>query len=658
MRPTSSPFANPSGLVDKRLGNMWAQIEEVRALLPQIAHVSYYLESLFNLDRNLTLLSDENVDHHILKDITIFQGANAYELALVEGFVGTPAEWLESLIGPIGSTGFLDVAAHQVLIDGIAANVAALAAADAAILANTNKFSDYTTLAAYNADVTAVQAQLTALETSILAQVDLLLPTPRTNAEIGSLAQAVVNTALAGLEPSFFDPDGRLDSIDLLLDGLRDDLDVNEIAFNEFVFSNLTTIGRITALEAVGEDTAASLIELQTVTFDTAAQQLVLTAESASQLSQINSLSAVSLNQATQINALQVSNNANYASVTSIELAYVTEDEALAASILTIESAFEAADLLLSADILTEQTARTTAISAAATDRTLIRSQFALADTALSASISASISTEASTRASADSAIAGTVTTLSSTVGGLSSTVSVQASTLADIEGNLAGKYSISVSGGGVGAFVSLEDGTTYGSVIELSAANIKLRADALDLGTATTFESTKDTFYTIAGEYRFRYGGPFGVSNTLLQWYGLNSVALNSETKTNGVFALATDGKVYFGNSALGASMSVTHSGVYVKVKIGTGTNNTGSITLTPTGGVAPYTYSHQLVKTANLNNISVTLNSPTSATFSISAGSQTPVKSVEYLVVSTITDAAGKSIQYTKGGGLFWES
>ncbi len=236
MRPTSSPFANPSGLVDKRLGNMWAQIEEVRALLPQIAHVSYYLESLFNLDRNLTLLSDENVDHHILKDITIFQGANAYELALVEGFVGTPAEWLESLIGPIGPTGFLDVAAHQVLIDGIAANVAALAAADAAILANTNLFSNYTTLATYNANVAAVQAQLTALEASILAQVDLLLPVPRTDAEISSLAQAVVNTALIGLDASFFDPLGRLDSIDLLLDGLRDDLDVNEVAFNEFVF--------------------------------------------------------------------------------------------------------------------------------------------------------------------------------------------------------------------------------------------------------------------------------------------------------------------------------------------------------------------------------------------------------------------------------------
>ena len=130
---------------------MWGTIKEVSALLPQIAHVSYYMESLFNLDRNLTLLSDENVDHHILKDITIFQGASTYELALLDGFVGTPTEWLASLVGPQGETGLLDEVAHQFLIDGIAANTSGLAAITVTLNNHIASYTNYVTKTEYSA---------------------------------------------------------------------------------------------------------------------------------------------------------------------------------------------------------------------------------------------------------------------------------------------------------------------------------------------------------------------------------------------------------------------------------------------------------------------------------------------------------------------------
>lgn len=105
-------------------------------------------------------------------------------------------------------------------------------------------------------------------------------------------------------------------------------------------------------------------------------------------------------------------------------------------------------------------------------------------------------------------------------------------------------------------------------------------------------------------------------------------------------------------------APISATHSGSYVHVAIGTGTRNTGSITINPTGGSGGYTYSHELVVTDNPNSLSPVLNSPTSQTFSVSHSSQSPTKYVRFLVISTVTDSAGASFQYVRGGILGWES
>ena len=130
--------------------------------------------------------------------------------------------------------------------------------------------------------------------------------------------------------------------------------------------------------------------------------------------------------------------------------------------------------------------------------------------------------------------------------------VSINATAIADIEGNLSARYAIAVDGGGAGAFFSLEDGTSGPSSIILAAGDIILDGDAINFGSNTQFETTDDTFVTETGGYRYRYGGPFGTSDDILQWFGADSVSQGSETKTNGIFALATDGKVYYGATEL----------------------------------------------------------------------------------------------------------
>lgn len=51
----------------------------------------------------------------------------------------------------------------------------------------------------------------------------------------------------------------------------------------------------------------------------------------------------------------------------------------------------------------------------------------------------------------------------------------------------------------------------------------------------------------------RLTIGPGFGVSNGLVLWFGPNTVALTSMSRTNGYFALGTDGKVYYGSAELG---------------------------------------------------------------------------------------------------------
>ena len=685
MRPSSSPFLSPSGLVDKRVGNMWALLERIDTYLPQVAHVSYYLESLFNLDRNLTLLTDENVDHHILLDFTMFQGANAYEVALAEGFVGTAAQWLQSLEGPQGDPGLLDEIAHQELIDGIAANAAAALAAQNTANANTASFSSYVLKSAYDLKIASIDASFAALESTITDTVTPLLPSVPTTLQINALAQAVVDSSLTAVNSNISTLDSRLDGLDLDIVSLQGDIDTANTTFGSFLLDYGTAISRIDVLEASSDDYNASIVSLQSATSSSAASIVTLQASSASQQASITSLLSVTSSAATQINALQVSNNANYASIEDMELAYVTADEAVAQSVSELSARTDAAligvsnilynwdltvldsagrphgirgvestnlagreayltaipdggmringsvdstlafgfpaipindgvsykiivkhkssassasglfvrmnqkntaleptkthigvaasgetmvseranyvDLVANgpmpgtglttveytytptagtwlgslsfynwtgftgnydlisvqiiprmdavyaytdAAVLSETTARTTAQSAAASDRSLIRAEFAAADTGVASTAAALVTAESSARATAVSAVASSVTSLTSTVSGHTSTLSTQATTIAGIDGRVAAKYSLTLDvDGRVSGFTSEAAG---------NVASFNILADVFSItkpggGAKTEFSNGNWRVYDSLGNLRVRFG-------------------------------------------------------------------------------------------------------------------------------------------------------
>lgn len=464
MRPSASPLLNPSGLVDKRLQPMWDQLEQVRLLLPQIAHVSYYMESIFNLDRNLTLLTDENVDHHILKDIQIFQGANAYEIAVAEGFVGNVSTWLESLIGDKGDTGLLDEVAHQALIDGIAAAEASAAAAQTTANTAISTFSSYTLKSTYDARVAYVDGVIADLETTISDIVTSLLPPPRTDLEITNLAQAAINTSLSSVNSSIGVLEAALENAGADISELQTGFFATTTEFGTFLVNHETTLSRIDTLEATSISHTSSLISLQSVSEGYAASITTLEAASATSNAQILDLQAVNDDTAVQINNLQVSNNANAASIETIETAYVTADEALATSISTLAA-----------------TVTTNATTAAA-----------------------AVSTEASARATADTALATSISSVSSSLGSLSATVSTQATAITSIDGRVAAKYNLTLDvGGRISGFTSEVGG---------GVASFNILADVFSIskpggGERTEYSSGNWRIYDSSGTLRVRLG-------------------------------------------------------------------------------------------------------------------------------------------------------
>ncbi len=136
-------------------------------------------------------------------------------------------------------------------------------------------------------------------------------------------------------------------------------------------------------------------------------------------------------------------------------------------------------------------------------------------------------------------------------------------------------------------------DGVWNGSAITLQADLIKLLARNINFGTRTTFEDTRGTIYNIEASKRLRLLGPFGASNDLVLWYGNDSVGLQSETKTNGIFAIATDGLLYLGTSILSAPppRPTANNAVYNGL---TGTNRTtAAASLNLNGLPTPTSYS-----------------------------------------------------------------
>jgi len=178
-----------------------------------------------------------------------------------------------------------------------------------------------------------------------------------------------------------------------------------------------------------------------------------------------------------------------------------------------------------------------------------------------------------------------------------------------------------------------------------LSAADIILAANAINFGSNTIFEDTYDSFYTETASRRNRFGGPFGASGDLMEWFGPTSVTLNSETKTNGYWAKGTDGQMYYGAGALSTVTAyyATHNGPAVASRTGAGYVTSGNVTITPVNGTAPFYYRYTMLENPN----SIALNSVDGSgnnTFSINA-TITGGATWRCNVAVDITDAIGRT-------------
>ena len=161
-------------------------------------------------------------------------------------------------------------------------------------------------------------------------------------------------------------------------------------------------------------------------------------------------------------------------------------------------------------------------------------------------------------------------------------------------DGKALAQLELTAAAGGDPARLSLLDGD--------GGSSIALDADEIFFGSDTVFEDTHDTFYTEASSYRYRDRGPFGSSGDLLQWYGPTSVSLNSETKTNGAFALATDGKVYYGDAELaGGVFTASYSGTWSNTS-GGGSSFSVSRSINTDGLSGGKTYYTQIINSSNL--------------------------------------------------------
>ncbi len=469
MRPSASPLLNPTGMLDKRVQPAWDQLEQVRQLLPQIAHVSYYLESIFNLDRNLSLLEDENVDHHILKDIQIFQGANAYETAVAEGYVGDVTSWLASLVGPRGPTGPAGVADTATLtalqndIDTAEASAAAASALAASVSSQLGLMAPATLLQALEDQVAL---DITQSETDTLAAVNLLIDDFIDSTEAQTIAETVFDSEIVAREALIAANGVSIASADALIAGLRTDHDALGTAYAAYVLQNDTDIARIAVLEASDATRAADIISIQTVNSSQASDLTSLTATTDTHEAEITSLQTVQGSQASSINVLQVANNDNNAAIVVLQNTQTSQGTSIASLQTSVTANATAAS--------NAQSTADGAVSSAATN-------------------TASIVIEQNTRAAADTANANSIAIVSATAAGNTASITTNANAIADIEGNLVATYAIVVDGGGNGAFISLEDGISTPSKITLSASLIELNGNVLIDGTVTTTQVGND---------------------------------------------------------------------------------------------------------------------------------------------------------------------
>lgn len=267
----------------------------------------------------------------------------------------------------------------------------------------------------------------------------------------------------------------------------------------------------------------------------------------------------------------------------------------------------------------------------------------------------------------------------------LSASVTTNASAITTVDGKLTASYGLTVDANGrIASMKLLSNGTTSsvkfkadtfsvynGStdeapfVVEDGVVKAKkvqaatLSAISADIGTVTAgvvrnsgstsaYNATLGVMVSLSGGYMLVQGAGFGSSSDLILWWGstpsgasVTDPKLSTLTKTNGKWAMATDGKVYYGSAELsvvtGFGATVSNYNPYGG-RIGAGDATTGSVTITVTGGSGTYVYQWAYVS----GNNTLTCDSPTSGTTTWTGTLSSAGQQKTAYWVCTITDTS----------------
>lgn len=173
-----------------------------------------------------------------------------------------------------------------------------------------------------------------------------------------------------------------------------------------------------------------------------------------------------------------------------------------------------------------------------------------------------------------------------------------------DLEGRTTAYWDLVAAAGGDPAHVRvLADG--HGSEIAMAATMLLL----LNISNGQLVEALKlvggEAYFGApvsvdVGGKRLTIGPGFGAASDLVLWFGPNTTAIADMTKTNGRFAIATDGEVYYGAATLadatasgGFRIGYSPAARTVVISGSSGTMNTPTITLTAQNAAGAVSYS-----------------------------------------------------------------
>ncbi len=236
----------------------------------------------------------------------------------------------------------------------------------------------------------------------------------------------------------------------------------------------------------------------------------------------------------------------------------------------------------------------------------------------------------------------------------LQASVTTNASAIATVNGAAAFWETIVSAGGGDLSAVRLKAGST-GSYIELISTVLRL-ANVSNGAVIEVMRAISGEAYfsrpisSDSASRRLTIGPGYGVSGSeVVLWFGPVATAPSSQSRTNGYFALGTDGKIYFGSNDLAVlttPMTATITGS-VSTSHNTSVTPTVNTTVSVTGvtnATSPYTYQWALVG-LDPGSVAPELTGVTASAVDVYRGA-TLATNADYGVYlsCTITDANGK--------------